>query len=205
MEFSSDRVKEIGADLKESADVKVGDKIATLVSLSLTPLKIYEITDIDVDTEQVYCKADAVLFETGIYTKLPEDLGDKLSLAADGCGGGARTGRHSCQGGRYRGRHGRGQGGLLCLAEAQEARVSHGEGRVSGVFRRAVRGGCAALGIADVVLQVNGQKPLETYEAYTRALNGKLSDFTVSTVSVSDTELSTHLVTDDNGMIYFLA
>ena len=61
------------------------------------------------------------------------------------------------------------------------------------------------LGIADVVLQVNGQKPLETYEAYTRALNGKLSDFTVSTVSVSDTELSTILVTDDNGMIYFFS
>ena len=57
------RVKEIGADLAASAKVKVGDKIATLVSLSLTPLKIYEITGIDVDTEQVYCKADAVLFE----------------------------------------------------------------------------------------------------------------------------------------------
>ena len=75
------RIKEIGADLAGSTDAQVGDKIATLVSLSLTPLKINEITSIDVDTEQVFCKASAILFESGIYTKLPEDLGDQLSLA----------------------------------------------------------------------------------------------------------------------------
>ena len=44
------RIKEIGADLAGSTDAQVGDKIATLVSLSLTPLKINEITSIDVDT-----------------------------------------------------------------------------------------------------------------------------------------------------------
>lgn len=75
------RIKEIGADLAVSTDAQVGDKIATLVSLSLTPLKINEITSIDVDTEQVFCKASAILFESGIYTKLPKDLGDQLSLA----------------------------------------------------------------------------------------------------------------------------
>lgn len=198
------RVKEIGAALKESAGVKVGDKIATLVSLSLTPLKIYEITDIDVDTEQVYCKADAVLFETGIYTKLPEDLGDKLSLALmDVAGAPAQVAIHAKAGDTVV-VMGAGKAGLLCLAEAKK-RVSP-TGKVvcleySAEQCEVVRG----LGIADVVLQVNGQKPLETYEAYTRALNGKLSDFTVSTVSVSDTELSTILVTDDNGMIYFFS
>ena len=75
------RIKEIGADLAGSTDAQVGDKIATSVSLSLTPLKINEITSIDVDTEQVFCKASAILFESGIYTKLPEDLMTQLSLA----------------------------------------------------------------------------------------------------------------------------
>lgn len=59
----------------------MGDKIATLVSLSLTPLNIEEITQINLDTEQVFCKAGAILFESGIFTKTPEDLGEKLSLA----------------------------------------------------------------------------------------------------------------------------
>ena len=75
------RVKEIGPDLAGQADIQVGDRIATLVSLSLTPLKLHEITSIDLDTEQVFCRAEAILFETGIYTKLPEDLGEQLSLA----------------------------------------------------------------------------------------------------------------------------
>ena len=59
-------VKEIGAALQGKTEAEVGDRIATLVSLSLTPLKIYEITGIDTDTEQVFCKADAILFESGI-------------------------------------------------------------------------------------------------------------------------------------------
>ena len=36
-------IEEIGCDLVDKTDLKVGDKIATLVSLSLTPLKIEEI------------------------------------------------------------------------------------------------------------------------------------------------------------------
>ena len=36
-------VKEIGEDLQGKIDLKVGDKIASLVSLSLTPLKINKI------------------------------------------------------------------------------------------------------------------------------------------------------------------
>src|SRR5690554_1672019 len=44
-------VKEIGSDL--NIDLKVGDKIATLVSLSLTPLKIEEIKEIHLEKDQV--------------------------------------------------------------------------------------------------------------------------------------------------------
>ena len=37
------RVKKIGEDFKKDLDIEIGDRIATLVSLSLTPLRIYEI------------------------------------------------------------------------------------------------------------------------------------------------------------------
>ena len=63
-------VKEIGPKL-EGRDLKVGDRIATLVSLSLTPLKVEEIISINKDTCQVKVKAQAILFETGIYAKIP--------------------------------------------------------------------------------------------------------------------------------------
>lgn len=198
------RIKEIGSDLQGKVSAQVGDKIATLVSLSLTPLKIHEITHIDPDTEQVWCRGEAVLFESGIFTRLPEDLGDQLSLALmDVAGAPAQVAVHAKPGDTVV-VMGAGKAGLLCLAEAKK-RVSP-TGKVvcleySPEQCQVVR----ELGIADVVLQANGQKPLETYQAYCAALNGRLADFSVSTVSVGDTELSTILVTKDTGMIYFFS
>lgn len=73
-------VEAIGSDLK--IDLKVGDKIATLVSLSLTPLRIDEILDIKPAIDRVEIKGKAILFESGIYAKLPENLSENLALAA---------------------------------------------------------------------------------------------------------------------------
>ena len=64
-------VKEIGDAYV--GDLKVGDKIATLVSLSLTPLRIDEILEIRPAIDQVDIKGEAILFQSGIYAKLPED------------------------------------------------------------------------------------------------------------------------------------
>lgn len=198
------RVKEIGADLRDRGDIQVGDKIATLVSLSLTPLKIYEITGMDLDTEQVYCKADAILFESGIYTKLPEDLGDPLSLALmDVAGAPAQVAVHAKPGDVVV-VMGAGKAGLLCLAEAKK-RVSPTGTVVCLEYSQEQCDVVSRLGIADVVIQANGQEPLITYKRYLEAMHGRLADFTVSTVSVGDTELSAILVTKDEGKIYFFS
>lgn len=198
------RVKQIGADLQGKVDVKVGDKVATLVSLSLTPLMIYEITDINLDTEQVACNADAVIFESGIFTKIPEDLGQELSLAVmDIAGAPAQVAMHAKPGDTVV-VMGAGKAGLLCLAEAKKRVAPHGSVvclEYSEVQCEVVK----SLGIADVILQVNGQKPLDTYNKYMAAMNGQLADFTISTVNVMNTELSTILVTKDTGKIYFFS
>lgn len=197
------RVKEIGADLIDSVgELKVGDKIATLVSLSLTPLKIYEINDIDLDTEQVICRADAVLFESGIFTKIPDDLGEKLSLAVMDIAGAPAQVAINVKAGDTVVVMGAGKAGLLCLAEAKKRVAPHGK-VVCLEYSEAQCQLVRELGLADVVLQVNGQKPLETYNKYMEAMNGELADFTVSTVNVMNTELSTILVTKDTGKIYF--
>ena len=57
-------------------------KIATLVSLSLTPLKIEKINSINIDNDQVNIKGSAILFESGIYAKVPEGMDEHLVLAA---------------------------------------------------------------------------------------------------------------------------
>ena len=154
------RVKEIGADMKDQVgDLQVGDKIATLVSLSLTPLKIYEIYDVDLDTEQVPCKADAVLFESGIFTKIPDDLGEELSLAVMDIAGAPAQVAINVKAGDTVVVMGAGKAGLLCLAEAKKRVAPHGKVvclEYSETQCQLVKDLC----LADVVLQVNGQKPL---------------------------------------------
>lgn len=60
-------MEKIGDALIGKTDLKVGDKIATLVSLSLTPLKIDKIKEIRADVDQVDIDGKAILFESGIY------------------------------------------------------------------------------------------------------------------------------------------
>ena len=60
-------VAEIGTALQGKRDLAVGDRIATMVSLSLTPLNIEEIIAVHPATCQVDVRAKAVLFESGIY------------------------------------------------------------------------------------------------------------------------------------------
>ena len=58
------RVAEVGPDYE--GELKKGDKIATMVSLSLTPLKIDEIIEIRPEIDQVDIKGQAILFQSGI-------------------------------------------------------------------------------------------------------------------------------------------
>ena len=76
------KVEKIGDSLKSKISLKEGDKIATLVSLSLTPLRIDKILDVNPDIDRVEIKGKAILFESGIYAKLPEDMENTLALAA---------------------------------------------------------------------------------------------------------------------------
>jgi L-erythro-3,5-diaminohexanoate dehydrogenase len=198
------RIKEIGEDLAGKVDAKVGDKIATLVSLSLTPLKIYEISHIDTDTEQVYCKADAILFESGIFTKIPEDLGDALSLALMDVAGAPAQVAVNAKPGDVVVVVGAGKAGLLCLAEAKK-RVAPTGKVICMEYSEKQCELVSRLGIADLVLQTNGQEPLVAYHKYMEATGDRLADFTVNTVNVPNTELSAILVTKDTGKIYFFS
>ncbi|MCL2700010.1 MAG: L-erythro-3,5-diaminohexanoate dehydrogenase, partial [Defluviitaleaceae bacterium] len=84
-------IAKIGEDIK-GRDLKVGDKIASLVSLSLTPLKIQSINEIHINIDRVDITGQAILFESGIYAKLPSDMTEALALAAlDVAGAPAQT------------------------------------------------------------------------------------------------------------------
>ncbi len=86
-------VEEVGPD--SPLGLAVGDRVATLVSLSLTPLVIEDgLARWDGRSEQVPCDGYAVLFGRSIAARLPDDLPTALALAVmDVCGAPALTAR----------------------------------------------------------------------------------------------------------------
>ena len=86
-------VEEVGPD--SLLGLGPGDRIATLVSLSLTPLAITDgLARWDGRSEQVPCDGHAILFGRSIAAVLPDDLPVPLALAVlDVCGAPALTSR----------------------------------------------------------------------------------------------------------------
>ncbi|MGB8966502.1 MAG: L-erythro-3,5-diaminohexanoate dehydrogenase, partial [Candidatus Cybelea sp.] len=74
-------VLEIGSALRDKIDLKVGDRIASLVSLTLTPLKIDSITEVDVANGRIWVRGKAILFESGLWARLPSDVDEGVALA----------------------------------------------------------------------------------------------------------------------------
>ena len=86
-------VEEAGPD--SPLGLKPGQRVATLVSLTLTPLAITDgLSRWDTLSEQVPCEGHAILFARSIAAVLPDDLPVPLSLAVlDVCGAPALTSR----------------------------------------------------------------------------------------------------------------
>jgi len=197
-------VKKIGDDLQGKVGLKVGDKIATLVSLSLTPLKIKKIIDINVDTDQVFIEGDAVLFESAIYTKLPEDLEENLSLAIMDVAGAPAQVAVNAKPNDVVVVVGSGKAGLLCLHEAKK-RVKPTGKVICIEYSEEQCELVRKLNLADYVIQGNAQHPLEILQKYQQIMGDRLADLTINTVNVSDTEVSTVLITDNEGLVYFFS
>ena len=113
-------VRDIGTNFP-AHKLKIGDKIATLVSLSLTPLKIQKIKNISADSEQIDVDAQALLFESGIYAILPNDIPEKLALAVlDVAGAPAQVDRLVTEGDTVCIIGGGGKSGILCSYQAMQ-------------------------------------------------------------------------------------
>jgi len=198
-------VEEIGKDLAGKIDLEVGDEIATLVSLSLTPLLIEEILEIRKDTDQVDIRGKAVLFESGIYAKLPEDMSRNLALAVlDVAGAPAQTAKLVEPGDSVLIIGAGGKSGTLCLHEAQKrAGIS---GKV--IALEYSQEGCdrvESLGLADEIIQADATKPTEVLNKIEQVTDGELVDLTINCVNIPNTELSCILATKDSGKVYFFS
>ncbi|MGL5312574.1 MAG: L-erythro-3,5-diaminohexanoate dehydrogenase [Peptostreptococcaceae bacterium] len=198
-------IEKIGSDLEGKIDLKVGDKIATLVSLSLTPLTIEEIIDIKPDIDRVEIKGKAILFESGIYAKLPEDLSENLALAAlDVAGAPAQTQKIVKEKDSVLILGAAGKSGMLCCYEARKKAGK--KGRVIGLVRSEKQAMfLIEHKLVDAVIVGDAQNPTEVLKKTLRCNNNKEVDVCINCVNVPNTEMSSILPVKDEGLVYFFS
>jgi L-erythro-3,5-diaminohexanoate dehydrogenase len=198
-------VLEIGPALAGKTTLRVGDKIATLVSLSLTPLRIDAISKIHLQQDQIEIKGQAILFETGLYAKLPADIPEKLALAIlDVAGAPAQTARLVKSGDTVVVIGGGGKSGTLCIYEAKKRAGANG--CVIGISPFGPD--CERmkmLGWADHALQVDATNALAVMQAVSEVTRGKLADVVINCVNIQNTEMGSILATREHGKIYFFS
>ena len=198
-------VEKIGSALEGKIDLKVGDKVATLVSLSLTPLRIDEIKEIRKDADQVDIEGKAILFESGIYAKIPADMPENLVLSAlDVAGAPAQVARLVKPGDTVVIIGAGGKSGMLCCYEAKKrAGVT---GKVIGITHsEKSTNRLKKLGFADIVFPTNAQKPVEAMNKVAELTNGEMADVTINNVNIPDTEMTSILCTKTTGTVYFFS
>ena len=202
-------VEEVGP--QSPLGLKPGDHVATLVSLSLTPLEITDgLQRWDGRSERVPAQGHAVLFGRSIAAVLPQDLSPELALMVmDVCGAPALVARvvreYAAQPDRGAPPTvvvlgGAGKSGSLALAAAGDA----GAGRriaVVPVEREADL--LEGTGLADEVVIADARRPLGLSEAVAAA--GGPADITVVCVDVPGCEQPAILSTAQGGTIIFFS
>lgn len=198
-------VAQIGVALEGKTPLKVGDDIATLVSLSLTPLKIKSIKKIHMDIDKVEIEGSAILFESGIYAKLPKDMDESLALAAlDVAGAPAQAAKLVKPGDSVLILGAAGKSGILCCYEAMK-RVGP-TGNVVGIaHRESSKQKLIDLGLCHSVIVADATKVMDIYTKSIEANNGEEYDLSINCVNIPDTEMASILPVKDDGTVYFFS
>jgi L-erythro-3,5-diaminohexanoate dehydrogenase len=195
-------VEEVGPD--STLGLAVGDHVATLVSLSLTPLVIEDgLERWEGRNERIPADGYAILFGRSIAAKIPDDLDPALSLSVmDGCGAPALTARVVRQ---YDAPvvavvGGAGKSGSLSLAAARREGASRTIGVVPHEEEAKLLRDSA---IADEVVIADARDPIALRDAVTAA--GGPADLTVVCVDVPGCEGGAILATAEGGTVIFFS
>ncbi|MCS6914352.1 MAG: L-erythro-3,5-diaminohexanoate dehydrogenase [Myxococcales bacterium] len=197
------RVRRVGAGLPPPhAELRPGERVATLVSLTLTPLRLESVRAVHLATHQLEVVGTAVLFASGAWARLPDDLPAGVVLAAlDVAGAAPQVARLVRSGDRVLVLGCGGKSGLLAAAAARRV----GAGLVVGleVDEGAARD-AEALGYCQPVLRGDVQDALGVASTATAVAGGEF-DLVVSCVNAAGAEMAAILCAREGGRIYFFS
>lgn len=200
-------VRQVGnkIDNTDLQNLAPGDRIATLVSLTLTPLHIEKIIRVLPEIERIEVKGHAILFNSGLAAKLPSDLDEGLVLAAlDVCGAPAQTAKLAKPGDTVVVIGGGGKSGLLCLFEAKR-RVGPKGKVIAFEYTDTACARLKQLSFVDHVVQGNAKDSLATSTAIKALTGGNGAELVINVANVPGTEMASILSTRSRGIVYFFS
>jgi L-erythro-3,5-diaminohexanoate dehydrogenase len=199
-------VEEAGPD--SPLGLTPGQRVATLVSLTLTPLAITDgLTHWDGQSEQVPCEGHAILFARSIAAVLPDDLPTPLALAVmDVCGAPALTRRVVKKGAVVLIVGAAGKSGSLSAAAARQAGAAKVIGVVPTEDEAALLRDPTAITespLIDEIVIADARDPVGLAERVEAA--GGPADVTVVCVDVPGCEGGAILSTKQGGTLIFFS
>ena len=154
-----------------------------------------EIDRVDVD-------AQAILFESGLYAKLPDDMSEELALAAlDVAGAPAQTAKLVKPGDSVLILGGAGKGGMMCCYEAMK-RVGPTGNVVALVICQEDADLLKSMNLCHHAIVGSATEPVDVLEKSLAANGGKEYDISILIVNVPACEMSAILPVRDNGTVY---
>jgi L-erythro-3,5-diaminohexanoate dehydrogenase len=195
-------IAQVGPRHPDAGRLSPGTRIASLVSLTLTPLHLDEIGDIHVATERVEVRGTGILFARTLYARLPSDFPEAVALAAFDVAGAPATVLRHARPGQTVLVVGTGKAGLLCLAAARESVGP--SGRVLAVEPSEPAASRArSLGLADTVDTIDARDAVAMLSAVESATDGRLADLVVNVANAAGTESASVLCARDDGAVLF--
>jgi L-erythro-3,5-diaminohexanoate dehydrogenase len=197
------RIRSIGTQISTSHGV--GEIVASLTSLTLTPLALTSIDRVHLGTGQIDVKGHAILFERSPFTTVPSDFTPTMALALFDVAGApaqvhrlAKAAQHVCVIGAD------GKSGILSCVAARD-RLGPAA-RISGVVLSIESPGSKLLielGYVDELHEVDARNAVKMFECV--VANGNLPDLVVNCVNVPGTEMGSVLSCKDGGTVLFFS
>jgi len=196
------KVKKIGTKYENLSNIKEGDYVIPLTSLSMIPLKIYKINHIDIKSSQLQVEGEAILFSSNILVKMEIDIKvEHLLTLMDEAGSCLQSYKVSKKGDKVLIMGANGKIGLLCAFAVRE---KIGEtGKIFGiVYSNESKTLLEKYNIFDKVYMCDATKPIEAYNVLKLNENG-LFDLTINCINTFGTEDFSILSVREKGTIYF--
>lgn len=196
------RVKKTGAKYENLSNIKEGDYVIPLVSLSMIPLKLHNIHSVDINSSQLQVEGEAILFSSFPLVKIYDDIKiEHLITLMDEAGSCFQSYNLANKNDRIIIMGANGKIGLLCAFAVREKIGKDGE--ITGiVYSNESKALLERYNIFDKIYVCDATEPIEAYKCL-KLNENKLFDLTINCINTFETETFSILLTRNGGTIYF--